>query len=832
MIKHNRIFAILLAFFVAISVVPTTLFAEADLNLSIALSGNKGAVITANKNITASTGDTNLITVSTDGNSAVVTAKSGVEGIANVIITDGSTTKKVQIPVGYTTFEFNGDTLTVYEGSDDKYEISGINTKDEEYLVGDANYDLPVTTDEDGNQVYENSDSYKINVGIKKKGGNYVFTGKSTDMTITVKKEATNTAYLYFAGLDLSSSFTAPLTIKKDSTSNVVLNVLGGFENNLSDNDFNNADKYGDPTEDGGNGTNTAYAESAVIKGKTAANLTIEGSGTLNINCKSKNGIKVGTSGSLTIKNVTLNVYSTDNGISSDNTMNIESGAIYVQSTSDAIRSNPDTVDAANGLAGNINISGGRISLVAGSDGIQASQDITISGGTFNIKTGAGYNDRSFNGNTMSCKGIKASNNTDDSSDTSTATNKITISGGTFNMNTADDAIHSDNDLVITGGKFVIFTGDDGIHSDTTMTIGEQNASNDLINIRIESSYEGIESGNLYFYSGNYRILSSDDGINAAGGSDASDNPGGGFNPWNPGGPGGGHGGPGGPGGPGGGGGNYSINIYGGKFFVNTSSDGLDSNGGISVVGGEVLVWGNQSGGDGEPLDCDGSLVIKGGTVFGAGSRQMVTTPTNSQTYKTYTQSITTGRTINVKNGSTTVFNTKALKSANYVIYSSPSMTSSWTITVDSSALINDETVETVTPVQPSPNDPVDTPSTFEVTFIDGVTGEILRISNVKANTIITNFPTPEEHRGYVFNKWNYDGMPVTESITITALYYALGDADMNSILNTYDASVVLMYVAKLNEMTEEQLKVADITENGNVDADDATMILRTLAEF
>ena len=40
----------------------------------------------------------------------------------------------------------------------------------------------------------------------------------------------------------------------------------------------------------------------------------------------------------------------------------------------------------------------------------------------------------------MSCKGIKASSNSDETSDTSEATNTISISGGTFTLNTADDA--------------------------------------------------------------------------------------------------------------------------------------------------------------------------------------------------------------------------------------------------------------------------------------------------------------------------------------------------------------------------------------------------------
>ena len=63
-----------------------------------------------------------------------------------------------------------------------------------------------------------------------------------------------------------------------------------------------------------------------------------------------------------------------------------------------------------------------------------------------------GYNDSSFNSDTMSCKGLKASGDRED------IENNLIITGGTFDLNTADDAIHSDSNAEITGCTFKIYT--------------------------------------------------------------------------------------------------------------------------------------------------------------------------------------------------------------------------------------------------------------------------------------------------------------------------------------------------------------------------------------
>ena len=124
-------------------------------------------------------------------------------------------------------------------------------------------------------------------------------------MSIAVKKEASGDANIMLAGLDLTTSLTAPITVKKNSTASVTINALEGTTNTLTDSAFNNADTYGS-TEDGGNGSNAEYAESAVIKCKDSSNVTLTGEGTLNLNCNTKNAVKSGEYASLTIENLDL----------------------------------------------------------------------------------------------------------------------------------------------------------------------------------------------------------------------------------------------------------------------------------------------------------------------------------------------------------------------------------------------------------------------------------------------------------------------------------------------------------------------------------------------
>ena len=695
---------------------------DSALELETERISNTGAVITANDDIIATTNDNNLVTIEqTDDNRITVTAVEGAVGTAEIEVSSyGEEPQTVEIPVGYTTFVFDGDTLTVIKGKSNNYEITGINAAGEEYTETSETEELllPSYTDDDGNKCYQNTSSYSICVEIKKKGGKFVFTGESDDMAIAVKKELADDVHLYLYNLNLASKITSPITVRKNGMSTVSIKSFEGSVNTLSDNEYNNSDNYAD----------NLLAESSVIKGKNYSNITLCGKGTLNVNCNSKNAVKMNDYSYLTIKNVILNIESVKRGISCDNQLDIESGNISINSEGDGICTSPDAVDSEAGTSAVINISGGSadinsgadgiqslntINMTAGSlditsvsdavqvendfvmssgvlniasqnDGIQSSKDIHISGGSINIKTLGGYNDSSFNKSTMSCKGIKSSVSKDDTStdetDTSEAENAIYVSGGDITLNTADDGIHSDAYAYITGGNIDIYTGDDGVHADTTLIVGNENGSDDDVFITVNDCYEGLESGTVYVYSGTISITGEDDGINAGGGADSS----GGNEGFNPGGQQGPGGQPGGGNQPGGGSSTseaqYFIYMYGGNIYINVEGDGMDANGSIFIYGGFAEVWGMKANGDNEPLDVDNELEIKGATVFGAGSYGMggCEPNSNSQYSVSSRSTFSQGTYIGVYNSSTLVYgSTAAPKQIGFVFYTSPDMTSS-----------------------------------------------------------------------------------------------------------------------------------------------------------
>ena len=483
--------------------------------------------------------------------------------------------------------------------------------------------------------------------------GTYRVKGNCSEGSIVVSSKLSGVT-LILDDLTLSSATTAPIVVKKNST--VTMTLEGSTT--LSDNE--------DPASDGVDDN----FEGAAVKVKSNSTLTICGDGTLNIKGNSKNGIKGSTESSLIVNGGTFNVTALNNGIASDGSLVINAGTFTVNSENDGIKSDPDEDDTTS--AGTVEINGGTFTINVKGDGIQAGTTLTVNNGVFNITTLDGYQSKSFSSDTMSCKGLKASGNNPND-------NIITITGGTFSLNTADDAVHSDGDIKITGGTFDIRTGDDGVHADTTLTLGTENGYERDPEISIYASYEGLEAGNIYAYSGKYYVTASDDGINAAGGSSngISSNPGG--DNFRPGGnnsrPGGNNFGPGNQGGNTSTG-DYNMYIHGGDFYVNANGDGLDSNGGLYLYGGNVTVLSQASGGDNSPLDADGTIMIKGATVFAAGSNQMNETPSNSsQKYYSSRTNISAGKVVNVTINGSVAYSEKLLRNVNYILYSSPNMT-------------------------------------------------------------------------------------------------------------------------------------------------------------
>ena len=176
---------------------------------------------------------------------------------------------------------------------------------------------------------------------------------------------------------------------------------------------------------------------------------------------------------------------------------------------------------------------------------------------------------------------------------------ELKIKSGTITV-TAEKKGMAANDLVeITGGSITIVSGKHGIHCDEALTISHGT-------VNITKSFEGLEARTMEISGGDISIAASDDGLNAIDSDSGTEADGWG---WGFGGTGEAQEG-------------VYILISGGKLTVNASGDGIDSNGDLTITGGEVYVSGSTSDGDGA-LDYAGTGTITGGTIVAAGSSGM-----------------------------------------------------------------------------------------------------------------------------------------------------------------------------------------------------------------
>ena len=386
--------------------------------------------------------------------------------------------------------------------------------------------------------------------------GTYVFSGDCDNGSITVKKGVTGVT-IVLNGLTLTNDDSAAITLNKTAEASLI--AAAGTTNTVADTEGSND-------------------ENAAVKVKSGAALAIGGTGTLTVDGNAKNGIKGAADAVITVAEVKLNINAADDGLSCDDELNITGGTLSITAGGDAVKASPDTGDTENPdttSLGNVTISGGTLTLNATGEGVQADGDLTISGGTFHVKTNGG-NTTALTDDSASCKGFKAGKT-------------LTVTGGTLTVDSADDALHANTDVTISGGTLTLATGDDGVHADNDLVIGTKGASSTSTpRINITASYEGLEGTTVTVYSGDIDVVASDDGANAANSTlgERSDK--------------------------------YAISIAGGDLYIDAGSDGLDSNNDISMTGGKVEVYGADAMMD-AAIDYDGTFTLSGGTLFGAG---------------------------------------------------------------------------------------------------------------------------------------------------------------------------------------------------------------------
>ena len=230
----------------------------------------------------------------------------------------------------------------------------------------------------------------------------------------------------------------------------------------------------------------------------------------------------------------------------------------------------------------------------------------------------------------------------------------IEFNGGDFSLTSDDDGIvaepdpddlNSCGDVVLSGGTFTIDAASTAIRSTGSVTVGRQYDGYERDpEITVLSSQEGIESKTVNIHSGKTYIIASDDGINASSAAVS-----------------------------------YGIEVYvtGGDLFINATGDGIDSNGNLDFLGGNITVFSGAAGGNEAPFEADGNWFLGGATVFGAGTDAEQEIPNGgNQPYfidRTFRFESTIIR-MDDSNGNHPNFHEALPRDIDYIFYSYPNM--------------------------------------------------------------------------------------------------------------------------------------------------------------
>ncbi len=484
-------------------------------------------------------------------------------------------------------------------------EMDFAKTDDEMFTDRDSRTDFDESSSTiiqlDENAVICNSASVQV-VGTSVTIGSdgiYVLRGNLEDGSITVQADSGDKVQLVLDGASITNTNGAALCIEE--ADKAFLTLAEDTENSLSNGGSFSADENID---------GTVFSRQ---------DLTLNGTGSLTVTSPAGHGIVC--KDDLVITGGTYQIQAAAHGVDANDSFRLNGATVTMDAGKDGIH----VEDNEDSTTGYVYISGGQLDIESEGDGISAAVWMQIAGGTIDILAGGGHE----NGASHSSGGWgdfmggghggmenppprpRAVQATSEETSTSMkglkAAGGLLINEGHITINSADDAIHCDSMAVMNGGTIQIATGDDAIHAETKLQITGGT-------LAISTSYEGLEAVDVHITGGEIDMVCTDDGINAAGGTDAS-----------------GTGGRDemfdkamGPGGMGGAS-NGSIVIDGGDLNIQSSGDGMDANGYLEINGGKTVICGPNSG-DTATLDYETSGTINGGVFIGTGAAGMAQT--------------------------------------------------------------------------------------------------------------------------------------------------------------------------------------------------------------
>ena len=520
--------------------------------------------------------------------------------------------------------------------------------------------------------------------------GTYIFSGTLSEGQIVVDADNAK-VQIVFDNVDITCASSAAVYVK--SAEKVFVTLAEGSQNTLR-----NTDEY--VAIDDNNIDAVIFAKS---------DLTLNGTGSLTIVSAEGHGIV--SKDDLKITGGTYDITAAGHALSGKDSVRIADGTFILTAEKDGIHAE----NADDEEKGYIYIADGDFTITSDGDGMDASSIVQIEDGTFDITAGGGtadslkthesdmpggpgggmlQNGARPGGESMPQMGERPGgenmpqDTTTDESGTSTkgikAGGGMYLNGGTYQIDSADDSIHSNANITIADGTYTLATGDDGVHADDALTVNGGT-------ITVTESYEGLEGLTVTINDGTIDITARDDGINTAGGTDQS-----GFGTF---------------------GDHFKgmdsaddeteettdnemwMELNGGYIHILAGGDGVDSNGDLTINGGEIYIDGPSDNGN-SAIDYGdrSSAYVNGGMLVAIGSSGMAEGMSDSSKQEVLMvklgEQMEAGDVELTDNEGNVIVSYTALKSYDCVIISTAEVESGATYTLTTSGTMTEVTAE------------------------------------------------------------------------------------------------------------------------------------------
>ena len=517
--------------------------------------------------------------------------------------------------------------------------------------------------------------------------GTYIFSGTLSEGQIVVDADKAK-VQIVFDNVDITCASSAAVYVK--NAEKVFVTLAEGSQNTLR-----NTDEY--VAIDDNNIDAVIFAKS---------DLTLNGTGSLTIVSAEGHGIV--SKDDLKITGGTYDITAAGHALSGKDSVRIADGTFILTAEKDGIHAE----NADDEEKGYIYIADGDFTITSDGDGMDASNIVQIEDGTFDITAGGGaanslkthesdmpgggmsQNIERPDGESMPQMGEKPDgknmpqDTTTDESGTSTkgikAGGGMYLNGGTYQIDSVDDSIHSNANITIADGTYTLATGDDGVHADDALTVNGGT-------ITVTESYEGLEGLTVTINDGTIDITARDDGVNAAGGTDRS-----GFGTF---------------------GDHFKgmdsaddeteettdnemwMELNGGYIHILAGGDGVDSNGDLTINGGEIYIDGPSDNGN-SAIDYGdrSSAYVNGGMLVAIGSSGMAEGMSDSSKQEVLMvklgEQMEAGDVVLTDSEGNVIVSYTALKSYDCVIISTAEVESGATYTLITSGTTTEVTAE------------------------------------------------------------------------------------------------------------------------------------------